>query len=494
MKSSLRKNSPGCINESSYSDMNVLLLQPLTSQKKLWGKYAVEGGLIPPIGLLSIASYLESKGHKIKIIDPIPNSYDKKRLKNFLKKNHFDLIGIPAFTNTVADTYRTVNFCKKISPKTKVVVGGVHATILPVQTMKECLKIDFLVIGEGERVLEQLLKYLKSGRPALKNIKGLAFRNNTNKIIVNPRKAFIKNINTLPLPAYHLLDMSKYTPHPTQYKVLPSFPVIAQRGCPFNCAFCSAHIVHGRVVRYKSVDNLIKEIKLLIDKYGAKGIHFQDSTFTINKKYIADFCKEIIKRNLKFKWDINTRVDCLDEKLVSLMKKAGLWMINFGLESGNQSSLDLLNKGITLSQIRRTIKMVRRYGIVTFSTWILGIPGEDEKMVKETIRFAKEIATELVLFFLPVPYPGTDLIDICRKDGGLIEDAKWEDYSSVDFSNPVYVNPLLGKEKMLKLLKYAYLSYYLSPKILWRNLKCISSWQDLIRYWRGFRAWFYGFF
>jgi len=472
--------------------MKVLLLQPLTSQKKLWGKYSVEGGLIPPIGLLTIASFLESKGHRIRIIDPIVNNYDEKKLENFLKKNHFDLIGVSAFTNTVTDTYHTVNFCKKVSPHTQIIVGGVHATILPIQTMKENANIDFLAIGEGELVMEKLLKHLESGTPALKNIKGLAFRTRGKKIIVTPKKECIKNINSLPLPAYHLLDMSKYIPHPTQYKVLPSFPLVTQRGCPFNCAFCSAHVVHGRTVRYKSVNNLIKEIKLLIDKYGAKGIHFQDSTFTINKKYITDFCKEIIKRNLKFKWDINTRVDCLDEKLLSLMKKAGLWMINFGLESGNQSSLDLLNKGITLSQIKKTIKMVRRHGIVTFSTWILGIPGEDEAMVKKTIKFAKEIGTELALFFLPVPYPGTDLIDICRKDGGLVEDAKWEDYSSVDFSNPVYVNPLIGKEKMLKLLRYAYLSYYLSPKILWRNLKCVKDWHDLTRYWRGFRAWTYG--
>ena len=195
---------------------------------------------------------------------------------------------------------------------------------------------------------------------------------------------------------------------------------------------------------------------------------------------------------MQFKWDINTRVDCLDKKLLFIMKKAGLWMINFGLESGNQSSLDLLNKGINLSQIRKTLKMTKKLGITTFSTWILGIPGENEKMVKNTISFAKEIGTELALFFLPVPYPGTDLIKICQKDGGLNKKAKWENYSAVDFSKPVYVNPRLGKEKMQELIKYAYLSYYLSPKILWRNLKCIKSKDDLIRYWRAFRAWAYG--
>lgn len=472
--------------------MKILLLQPIVSSKKLWGKYAVEGGFIPPIGILSIAGYLESKGNYIKIIDPLANRYDKKTLKKILEKEKFDLIGIPAFTNTIVDTYNTVNFCKKTLPETKLVVGGVHATILPIRTMAECRNIDFLVVGEGELAMEELISYFENGSPRLEKIKGLVYRGKRGKIIQNEKRELISDINILPIPAYHLLDMSRYVPHPTQYKVLPSYPVIAQRGCPFNCAFCGAQSVHGRMVRTKSVETLINEIELLINKYGARGIHFQDSTFTINRNYMVDFCKEIIKRKLKFKWDINTRVNCIDEELLGLMKKAGLWMINFGLESGNQSSLDLLNKNITLGQVEKAIKITKGKKIVTFSTWILGLPGEDESMVKNTIKFSKKIGTELVLFFLPVPYPGTDLVAICERYGGLRKNAEWEDYSSVDFSSPVYVNPLLGKEKMQKLLKYAFLSYYLSFNTIWRNLRVIDSLDDIIRYWRGFRALLYG--
>lgn len=472
--------------------MKVLLLQPLVSREKLWGKYAVEGGLIPPIGLLSIASFLESKNYHVQIIDPLVANLYEKKLKTILKEENFDVIGIPAFTNTILDTYYTAKLCKKSLPHVKVVVGGVHASILPKRTITECASIDYLVVGEGEFTLGELLRHLKTGVPSLKNIKGLVFRNKNGRIILNKTRELIGDINILPPPAYHLLDMSKYIPHPTQYKVLPSYPVIAQRGCPFNCAFCSAHIVHGRKVRFKSVNNLIKEIEFLRSRYGAKGIHLQDSTFTINRSYVVEFCQELIKRKIKIVWDINTRVDCVDDKLLFLMKKAGLWMINFGLESGNQVSLDLLNKKITLLQIGRVIEMTRKHGIITFSTWILGLPGENEKMVRRTISFAKEIGTELILFFLPVPYPGAELVDICRDDGGFREKARWNDYSSVDFDNPVYVNPLLGKEKMQQLLRYAYLSYYLSPKILWRNLRAIKSLPDLERYWRGFRAFLYG--
>lgn len=472
--------------------MKILLLQPFVSARKLWGKYAVEGGFIPPIGILSIAGFLEAKGNNVKIIDPSVSDYDKKALGKILKKENFDIIGVPAFTNTILNTYNTINFCRKVTPGSKLIVGGIHATILPVRTMTECPNIDFLIMGEGELTMEELINYLKNGTPKLKEIYGLVYRNKKGQVIQNEKRKLISDINFLPLPAYHLLDMSRYTPHPTQYKVLPSYPVIAQRGCPFNCVFCSVHSVHGRVVRSKSVDKLIAEIELLINKYGARGIHFQDSTFTINKAYITEFCHQIIKKDLDFHWDINTRVDCLNEELLTLMKKAGLWMINFGLESGNQSSLDLLNKRINLDQIRRVIKITRSKGIVTFSTWILGIPGEDEKMVKKTIDFAKKIGTELALFFLPVPYPGTDLVEICRKYGGLREDAQWRDYSSVDFSNPVYINPLLGKEKMQKLLRYAFLSYYFSPKTLWRNFRSINSWGDVVRYWRGIRALIHG--
>lgn len=472
--------------------MKILLMPPLSSREKLWGKYSVEGGLVPPIGLLSIAGYLESKGHFVRIIDPLAGGFNKNKIALFLKKEKFELIGLSTFTNTVVDTYHSANLCKKILKDAKIVVGGFHATVLPLQTMNECKAIDFLIVGEGELTMEELASFLKTGKPSINKIKGLVYRGKGHQLEVNEKRDLIDDINVLPLPAYHLLDMSKYIPHPTQYKLLPSFPVIAQRGCPFNCAFCSAHLVHGKKIRKKTVKNLISEINLLINRYGAKGIHFQDSTFTVDKNYIINFCKEVIRQNLKFKWDINTRIDCIDNELLYCMKRAGLWMINFGLESGNQKSLDLLNKKITLKQIEEGIKMTRKAGIVAFSTWILGLPGENEKMVRKTIKFAKKIGTELALFFLPVPYPGTELVSICRKTGGLRGQVNWNDYSAVDFDRPVYINPLLGKSKMQSLLKSAYLSYYFSPKIIWRNIRSIDCWSDFIRYWRGFRALFYG--
>lgn len=472
--------------------MNILLLQPMVPKEKLWGAYAAEGGIIPPIGLLSIAAYLESKGHKVRMLDCIADRYSEADLEKYLKSDFFDVIGISIFTNTAADTYYTANRAKNFSPGSKIVLGGVHATIMPRRTMEECREADYLVVGEGEFVMGDLLEHLSSGKPEPGEIRGLAYRNQDGDIEINVRRELISDVNILPIPAYHLVDMSKYVPHPTQYKVLPSYPVIFQRGCPFDCAFCGARSVHGRIVRHKTVGNLIAEIELLVEKYGAKGIHFQDSTFTINKKYVADFCNEILRRGIGIKWDINTRVDCLDKDLLHLMKKAGLWMINFGLESGNQASLDLLNKMTKLEQIEETIKITRKAGIVTFSTWILGIPGENEEMVKKTIRFSKRLGTELALFFLPVPYPATALIEICRNTGGLREDVKWEDYSAVDFSRPVYINPLIGEEKMKKLLKSAFVSYYTHPKILWRNLAAIDCLDDIKRYWRGFRAWLGG--
>ncbi|MCL5090687.1 MAG: B12-binding domain-containing radical SAM protein [Patescibacteria group bacterium] len=472
--------------------MKILFLQPLVAKEKLWGKYAKEGGFIPPLGILSIMDCNEKQGHEVKIIDALAQGLSQNEIRKILQKEKFNLIGLPAFTNTILNTYETVLFCKKILPKAKIVVGGVHASVLPQQTMKECPLIDFLVMGEGEETTAELLNYLETGKPSLKEISGLVYKTSTGKIVLNEKRDLIKNLDTLPFPAYHLLDMEKYIPHPTQYKILPSFPVIAQRGCPYTCAFCSAGLVQGRKLRFKSVAYLLNEIEFLIKQYGAKGIHFQDSTFTVNREYVVDLCQEISKRGLKFKWDINTRVDCLDEGLLPSMKKAGLWMINFGLESGNQSSLDLLNKKITLSQIKKTIEATRKNKITTFSTWILGLPGEDEKKVRTTIKFAKEIGTELVLFFLPVPYPGTELVTLCQKFGGFNEKASWSDYDSTTFANPVYINPLLGKEKMKKLLKEAYLSYYFSPKIILRNLMTIENFTDLKRYFRGARAIFYG--
>ncbi|MCK5582964.1 MAG: radical SAM protein, partial [Elusimicrobiales bacterium] len=224
-------------------------------------------------------------------------------------------------------------------------------------------------------------------------------------------------------------------------------------------------------VRYKSPDRIIDEIFTLKNEYGAKGIIFLDSTFTVDKQWLTEFCRKYIEKKVGLPWACNSRTDTVDESLLRLMKSAGCWEILFGVESGNQKSLDIINKGTTVRGNTNTLKLAMSLGFYTYASYILCLPDETEADALNTVRYARDIGTPIAMFYLPVPYPGTELYGICKEKGILREDADWEDFNAWDFSNPVYINPLIGKERMQAILKSAYNSYYLNPAVILANLK-----------------------
>jgi len=462
------------------------LLYPIVPYRVLWGKFHKGGGFIPPIGLMSIASYVRGQGFNIEICDTGVLGMDEVSLKKYLKSNDFDVIGIQCFTNTAFYAFKTAKMCREVLPNSIIVIGGVHATVLPKRTLDESPETDIVVIGEGEITFTEILKWKRYGNPAIKNIAGIMYREN-GKLIQSLSRSLV-NVNEIPMPAYDLLPMELYIPHSTQYKRLPSYPLIASRGCPFSCTFCSASIVHGKSYRFKKIDKLLAEIKFLVKRYNTKGIFFQDSTFTANKSYVMEFCDRLHKEKINIDWMCNARANLVDLELLEAMKKAGCWQVCYGIESANEDTLSLLKKNQTLNQIDQAIKLSREAKLNIMAFYILGLPGEDENKVMNTINFAKKIAAETSIFYLPIPYPGTELIEQCRKDGGLREDARWEDYSAVDFSHPIYINPLLGKEKMIKLYNLANKSYYTSPRVIFNNLRSIRSIEDIVKYWKAFKA------
>ena len=466
---------------------SVLLLQPLVPRNILWGVFEKGEGFVPPIGLLCIGAYLRERGYRVAIKDTQVERMTEDDLETYLKNNPFDVIGMPTFTNSIVYTYNTARVAKRALPDCKIVFGGVHATAMPELTFNECPELDYIVLGEGEYRFEMLLEFLQGKRESLDSMEGIAYRRD-GALVIRPHTSQITDLGALPLPAYDLLDMEKYIPHPTQYKELPNYPIVIQRGCPFQCTFCSAHTIHSRVVRFKPVEKVIEELKLLKEKYGAKGVYFQDSTFLVNKEYIRKLLDRMIEEKLELTWACNTRANTVDLDILKLMKKAGCWMVVYGIESGNQKTLDLMKKGVTVEQNERAVRLTEQAGLIPFCSYILCFPGETYADAMNTVRFAIKLKAPIVLFYLPVPYPATELIEICRKMGGLREDIRWEDYSSVDFSNPVYVNPIIGKENMQKILKYAYRRYYIDPVVILKNIKTIRTWTDIKKYFVAFRA------
>lgn len=486
-------------------EIKTLVLQPPIADEVMWGRFKKGSGHVPPLGIMGIASFLESKGHHCEVLDCLVRSYKIADLKSHLIEGEYDLIGITCMTNSADDAFASARAAREVLPKSVIVIGGVHPTALPDQTVRECLEADLILIGEGEQTFEDLVKAMEKGED-IKKVDGVAYWNSEKeKVEYSLPRNPIPDLDSLPFPGYHMVPMEKYVPHVTQYIDLPNYPMLLQRGCPYQCTYCDHGAVLGRKIRSISVKRAIENVRHLVENYGAKGIYFLDSVFTVRRDFIMEFLKELQNQDFRISFACNARADQLDLELLTEMKKAGCWMIQIGIESGNIKSLELIKKAsysaafkpdpndpegkpLLLNRYKEEIRNCQKLGIQVMASYILGLPGEDSEDVENTIRFAKELATETALFFLPVPYPGSYLLTQAKEDGGLKENMTWKDYSCVDYSNPVYVNPKIGKEKMQELLKKAFDEYYRQPRVVWRNFKKITRPKDVSKYFKAFRA------
>ncbi len=469
--------------------MKILFLEPLFPSERIWGKFRRGGGFVQPIGLMTIYSFVKELGYDAELLDSRLAGLSSTALRARLVEGRYDVVGIPVFTNTAADSFRTAGLVKEALPGCTVVLGGVHVTSRPEQSLRECASADIVVVGEGEMTMAELLDALTRGQP-LAGIRGIAYRRDDG-VAVNPGRDLVKDPNVLPHIRYQDVPLDRYVPHPTQYLALPSFNVFTQRGCPYACTFCQAMVTMGKKVRFKSVDKVVEEIRLLKTLWGARGIYFQDSAFTIRKDWVRELCDRLIAEDLGIDWACNARVDNVTPDLLQHMARAGCWMCAYGIESGNQSSLDLMKKGITIAQQRDAVTWTRDAGIQALNNFILAVPGETEAMVRHTIDYSLELGSEIALYWLPIPYPGTELWNTARAMGGLREDAPWADFGAMDYHNLVYVNPLLGGDrasaqaKMLELHGDAYRAFYGSPRTILRNLRAVRSPRHLHRLYKA---------
>ena len=294
---------------------------------------------MPPLGLLSLGAVLEKEGYEVKIYDSDLLNSTLTNLMEFVKNYKPDFIGI--YCNT-SNYHRVVEYIKHIKEvsSSSVCLGGPHSVIEPENILKKT-KADFIVMGEGEETIINLLEVLKN-KGQFSNVKGLVFKNNNGDIVVNEKRAFVQDINSLPMPARHLVPIEKYRPSPHHYKELPMTTMMVSRGCPFGCLFCSSRNVWGRSYRAKSVDKVIEEIKFLIEEYKIKNINFWDDLWGLNDEWVKEFCNKIIKEKIKVSWSCERRVDTGNLEIMKLMRKAGCYSIFYGIESFDQECLDAI--------------------------------------------------------------------------------------------------------------------------------------------------------
>ncbi len=409
----------------------------------------------PPLSVAYLAAVARENGHDVKVIDSLVMDYTFDDVEKEIKNYSPDLVGITATTSMMPDAYQVAKIAKNISKDTKVVIGGPHVTFVPEDTLKESENIDYVVRGEGEIIFSNLLKHLE-GKIELRDIRGLSFRNN-GTIVNNPPEQLIKDVDTIPYPAFDLLPMERYKADNKEYGT-----IITSRGCPYNCIFCSSSLQFGKQWRGHSVERVTDELKILRDRYNKKEIEFMDDTFTLNMKRAIELTKRIKEEGLDISWSATARVNLFNDEIAKSMKSAGAHTVYFGIESGVQKTLDFIGKGITLELAKSAVEKATTTGLQTFGSFIIGFPEETVKDVEATIKFSQKVGVTLAQFTIATPFPGTGLWNYVVEKGLLLT-RDWGKFSAI---MPVIKLKNFTSDEIMKWVARAYISFYLRPTYL----------------------------
>ncbi len=361
--------------------------------------YPLEEAPSPPLGICYVAAACLRAGADVRIFDYIVRQYTPENLARDIEQFQPDVLGTTAVTMNYKKAADILVQAKKIKPSLITLFGGPHVSFDVENTLMNYPETDLVVIGEAEKTLEELVPVLlqKALWPA---IPGIAFCSKGSIIRTEPRP-LIENLDTLPMPARHLLPLSRY--QALGYPV----SIITTRGCPNKCIFCLGRKMVGFKVRHRSIRKVVDEIESILD-YDMHFINIADDLFTVNRARVLEFCNEVKKRNLSFFWSVFARVNTVDAQILNAMKAAGCHSVSFGIESGNSQMLARVRKGITLDQARAAVAACKEAGIVAHGSFLAGLPGESWESLNDSRQFSEELKIQYGYHFL-APFPGTTI-------------------------------------------------------------------------------------
>ncbi len=373
---------------------------------------------VPPLGLTYLASYVQKANPQmvIKLIDynvecSVLDFY-KRDLKMDLEP--FDIIAISFMSPMVNEALYLAKIGNTL--RKKVIVGGYHASALPDEVLSSGF-VDIVVRGEGEQTLSQLCDAWNNGGD-LEKLRGISFMED-GKVRHNPDQAFIQNIDEIPFPARDLLELSRYkVRYPGLDLDKPMVNIIGSRGCPNHCIFCASSVVWKRQTRFRSPENIVREIESVIHDFGIRQFNFNDDTFTIRKDNVMRLCDLIIEKDLDIEWACSTRVTSSDKDLLKTMKESGCTRVGFGIESANPRVLKNIKKGITIENASKAIRNAQEVGLETIAYFLVGNPGENRQSVKDNIDFILDNNLDSFPGVVE-PLPGTELYEIAKRNDWL---------------------------------------------------------------------------
>lgn len=453
--------------------MKILLINPPTDNILVTNvpKFVdQETGKYPPLGLLYIAAaVLKFTDHQVEVLDACAENLNYSSLKTAIEDKKPDVVGIQTYTFTLIDTLETARIAKEINPGIKVVLGGIHVNIYPVESIIK-KNVDFLVLGEGEYIFVNLLNALHRKKDVSK-VSGIVYKKD-GKIINTGCTPLIEDLDAVPIPARELTKINLYTS--VLAKQSPITTMFSSRGCPFQCIFCDRpHL--GKLFRARSASNVVDEMQVC-SELGIKEIFFYDDTFSVDRQRVLDICNEIRNRALNICWDIRTRVDTVDEGLLDKLREAGCSRIHYGIESGVERISNILRKYIDLQKAKHIMKATHDAGITTLAYFMIGNPTETKKEILETIAYANRLTADFAHFAITVPFPATKLYELGLSHK-IFKNDYWREFAADPVAGfiPHAWEEILSRQEISTLLAYAYRSFYLRPDYLIKKVIEIRS-------------------
>ncbi len=439
----------------------LLVYPPITKMERYSSSIGGSGGCQIPLGVFYLAAYVRNHGFETDVLDAeaMDLSYD-----DVIKRLDSGGFGILGISTTTTAFHRALELAEKVKESLSdiiIVVGGPHVSSQPASPM-EFDVFDFAVRNEGEETLVELMQAI-AGNEEYEKIPGLIFRKG-DKVIINNMRPYIKDIDTLPFPAYDLIpDLNSYAPPPCNYKKAPVVNIITSRGCPNECTFCD-NSTFGRKRRKRSAENIVNEIEMLMTRYGVKEIAFVDDTFTIDPKTIYELFDLARSMGMHFPWTCMARINTVDEDMLRYMKLNGCWHISFGIESGEEEILKLIRKNIKIEDVEQVVNICHKIGILSKGFFILGHPLETVKSIDKTIDLALRLKLDDVVVTINTPIPGSYQYQHA-KEFGVLDESSW---SKFNCWNPIFIPKGLTEGILLFKHKDFYRKFYLRPRIIWR--------------------------
>jgi len=426
----------------------------------------------PPIDLMYAAGAFEQAGAHCALFDYPAEGLGWEDLERDLRVFHPDVVVLSVTTQTVEADMRAAALAKRVCPGVITVAKGAHFNTRDIDVLERHPELDVALREE----IEEACGEIAAGR-RFADIAGITWRDDDGRIVRNASRGFSRELDAMAFPARHLTNNVLYVRPDTGR---PQTTLITNRGCPYHCIYCLANQVAGVANRYRSVDNVIAEIRECIDRHGIDDFLFRSDLFTQNKAWVLEFCSTIVEQGLKIEWACNSRVDTVDEEILTAMRRAGCWIIAFGVESGDQEALDRMEKKAKVEDAFTAVDLCRRVGIKSSVYLLLGLPWDDQAAVDRQVEFARRLDPDILEFFYPYPFPGTALQRECVERGLLTQD----EIPVQSYAEPAFATEHLSKEELKEARTLALRRFYVRPSKVARTLAGARSLSELTNYLR----------